>query len=67
MRKKIALAGLGLGLAATFLPVSSASAACVPVWWETITGDCSPCQTIGPVIVLLQDKVLPADYVQCVA
>lgn len=67
MRKKIALAGLGLGLAATFLPVSSASAACVPVWWETITGDCSPCNTVGHAIRYLDDKGVPTDFAQCVA
>jgi hypothetical protein len=67
MRKKIALAGLGLGLAASFLPVSSASAACVPAWWQTITGDCSPCQTVGPAVRYLHDHGVPTDTVQCVA
>ena len=67
MRKKIALASLGLGLAASFLPVSSASAACVPDWWETITGDCSPCQTIGPAFRALHEAGVNTDYIQCVA
>lgn len=65
MRKKIALASLGLGLAAAFLPVTSASAACVPSWWETATGDCSPCQTLGPAFRVLNDNGVPP--VDCVA
>ncbi len=44
MRKKIALAGLGIGLAAAFLPVSSASAFCNDTY-RSVTGDCSPCHT----------------------
>ena len=67
MRKKIALAGLGLGLAMSFLPVTSASAACVPVWWETVTGDCSPCQTVGPVFRALHDAGIGTDLANCVA
>lgn len=67
MRKKIALASLGLGLAATFLPVTSASAACVPPQWEQITGQCSPCQTIGLAFRVLGEKGVPTDFVQCVA
>ena len=40
-----ALAGLGLGLAATFLPVTSASAYCDMAYYER-TGDCTPCHTL---------------------
>lgn len=67
MRKKIAFAGLGLGLALSVLPVTSASAACVPWFWETVTGDCSPCQTVGPAVRALHEAGVPTDYVQCVA
>ena len=49
MRKKIALAALGLGLAASFAPLAPASAACIPAW-EAVTGDCSPCDEIANVI-----------------
>jgi hypothetical protein len=45
VRKKIALSALGLGLAVTFLPVTSASASCISAW-TTLTGDCSPCNTL---------------------
>jgi hypothetical protein len=45
MRSKIALAGLAVGVAATFLPVSSASAACIHTYYE-LTGHCSPCPNL---------------------
>ena len=49
MRKKIAVVVLGLGLAATFAPLSPANAACIAAW-EAVTGDCSPCDEIAHVI-----------------
>lgn len=44
MRKKLALAALAVGLAATIAPLSSASAFCDPNWYA-LTGDCNPCYT----------------------
>ncbi len=52
MRRKIALAGLAVGIAAAFLPVSSASAYCMQAYYD-LTGHCSPCPN-------LPDKI-PAD------
>ena len=46
MRSKLALAALGLGVAATLLPVSNASAFCVQAYQE-LTGQCSPCTAVG--------------------
>jgi hypothetical protein len=46
MRKKLALAGLGLGIAATLLPVTSASAYCSDTYRD-LTGECGPCPAIG--------------------
>jgi hypothetical protein len=48
VRKKIALAALGLGLAATFAPIGPASAYC-DMNWRAVTGDCNPCNTIARV------------------
>lgn len=48
MRKKIAIAALGLGLAASFAPLSPASAYC-DMGWYALTGDCNPCNTIARV------------------
>jgi len=48
LRKKIALAALGLGLAASFVPLSPASAYCSE-GWRALTGDCNPCNTIARV------------------
>ena len=49
MRRKIALVALGLGVAASFAPLSPASASCIAAW-EAVTGDCSPCDEITRVI-----------------
>jgi hypothetical protein len=49
LRRKIAVVALGFGLAASFAPLSPASAVCVAAW-EAVTGDCSPCDEIGNVI-----------------
>jgi hypothetical protein len=54
MRTKIALAA-GVALGASFLPISPASAVCVTAW-QTLTGQCSPCTTLGPVVRTLHDK-----------
>lgn len=45
MRTRIVLAGLVAGVAASFAPLSPASAACISAW-EAVTGDCSPCDEI---------------------
>lgn len=46
MRKKLALAVAGV--AAAFAPVTSANAVCID-WYYELTGQCSPCNTVGGV------------------
>jgi hypothetical protein len=47
MRRRLALAALGTGIAATLLPVTSASAYCDPVT-SSVTGHCTnPCTAVG--------------------
>jgi hypothetical protein len=47
VRRRIALTIAGLAVAASFAPLTSASAVCSAAWQE-LTGQCSPCQTAGP-------------------
>ena len=50
MRRKIAAVALGLGLAASFAPLTSASASCIAAWQLATGGDCSPCDEIDRVV-----------------
>jgi len=47
VRRKLALGIAGVAVAASFLPLTSASAVCLQSW-QAVTGQCSPCTTIGP-------------------
>lgn len=53
MRKKIALALAGVAAAATFAPLTSANAVCLD-WYYELTGQCSPCNTVGGVLNRLE-------------
>jgi hypothetical protein len=50
MRSKMIMAALGLGLAASFAPLPSASAVCSAVY-EELTGECNPCDAINRFLV----------------
>jgi hypothetical protein len=50
VRTKITLAAVGLGLAASFAPLTSASAVCSAAY-EELTGECSPCDAINRFLV----------------
>jgi hypothetical protein len=45
VRRKLAIAVAGLGIAASFVPLQQASASCVTAYY-LVTGDCSPCDEI---------------------
>jgi hypothetical protein len=47
VRRRIALSVVAVAVAASFAPLTSASAVCIKAW-ELATGDCSPCTTAGP-------------------
>lgn len=69
MRKKLAIAGLGAGIALTVLPVTSASAMCVD-WYQELTGECSPCPAVGRAYDNLNDRTggaLPRIPAECAA
>ena len=56
MRSKLALAVLGTALAASFAPVSPASAVCI-TWYYELTGQCSPCNTVGGAVNRVEEKL----------
>lgn len=55
MRTKLAAAALVAGLAASFGPTTPASAICIG-WYYDLTGQCSPCNTVGVVANVVEDK-----------
>ena len=61
MRKKIALAGLGLGLAASFAPLSPASAVCTGQFQDVVNTCNLPC---GPINYVLTRYGQHVDCVQ---
>lgn len=65
MSRRLAVLVAGAALAAAFGPAQSASAVCVEAW-EAVTGQCSPCTTIGPAYRELRELGVP-DLVQCLA
>ena len=68
MRKKIAVAALGLGLATAFAPLTPASAMCIDL--SSVGGPCvSPCNPFGTVshVNEVTPDGLPDVYLVCVA
>lgn len=66
MRQKIALAVAGLAAAASFAPLSTASAACLNTYYQ-VTGDCSPCDELGYVITPAFEAIGQEHFLQCIA
>jgi hypothetical protein len=56
VRRKIALTVAGLAVAASFAPLGSASAFCSEAW-QQVTGQCSPCNTVGPAYNNLDNRL----------
>ena len=65
MRKKIALAGLGVAVAATFAPLSTASAVC----WPDLSPVGGPsCPSLCPgILIELTDRYVSDGFIRCAA
>ena len=64
--RRFALVAAGLGVAASMFSVSPASAVCVNAW-QQVTGQCSPCNTVGGVFNRVEDLTGVKPDVQCLA
>jgi hypothetical protein len=65
--RKLVIAIAAVGAVAAFLPVQSASASCITAYYQ-LTGQCSPCNTVGNASRNLHDKYgTPNVTMNCVA
>lgn len=66
MRRKIALSAVAVAVAASFAPLTSASAVCAKSW-EIVFGQCEPCETARPAYDNLNRRLgYPLSPLNCV-